>query len=135
MRAPSQPLTVVNHWARASEEFLPKREAVHLAHVVEIRPAEEGRGALEVQMIGDEHEATDVEGIVNRPGGIGEDDTLHPEFVHEADAGGDFSSGEAFVKMPAALGEEDGLSLMPPQNEASRMTWHGGGAQPRHVRI
>jgi predicted GIY-YIG superfamily endonuclease len=102
---------------------------------MEVRPAEQRRGALEVEVIRNEHQTADMEVLVDRSCRIREHDTLHAEAVHETNACRDLRSAQTFIQMPAALRDEDRPVVITRQNKPSRMPRHRGSTQTGHLGI
>jgi len=102
------------------------------AHVREARAeavvvgANERVHAKHVDVVGHEHEVTGLEGGVDTTGSIGNDELLHAEVVHGADANDDGLGIVALVQVPAALLDDDELAADVASNKLTDMTGNGG---------
>ena len=81
-----------------------------------------------VDMIADDHEVADVEGVVNATGGVGDEQAADTEEGHDADGEGDLTHGVSFIIMEAALHGHDRLTAEAAEEEVAFVA-RGRGAR------
>ena len=115
---------------------------VGLAHIGEARAefvkvgADEGveaHHADQVKVVGDEHQVAGGVGGVDGAGGVGDDEGLDAEALHDADGQGDLGHGVAFVEVDAALHDEHGLVFEAADDELAGVAGDGGFGPVRQV--
>ena len=104
---------------------------IGLVHIREAWPSREVLATEwmlgeEIDVISDDHEVADMEGGVHASCGIGDEERLHPQFVHNTYREGDFLHGIAFVEMKASLHGDDVHSSEFSENEFAGMSLNGG---------
>ena len=81
----------------------------------------EGMFGEEVDVVGDEHDVTNLETFVRPPRGVGHEEGLDAEFVHHADGERHLLHRVALVVVEASLHGQHFLSAEPSENQAARM--------------
>ncbi len=74
---------------------------------MEMRPADQRRGAGQIQMIAQQHQSARCKAGVDAASGIGQKQSAHAQIVHEPHLGCDLLRTQAFVKMAAPLGDQN----------------------------
>ena len=91
--------------------------------------AVEGIGAGQVDVIPEEHDISGEEGGVDPAGRIGEEEHPNAQFLHDPDGEGDLLGGVPFIEMEPPLEGHDRFSGPAPENELSRVAFHGGSGE------
>ena len=81
-----------------------------------------------VDMIADDHQIADVEGVVNATGGVGDEQAADTEEGHDTDREGDLIHAVAFIIMEAALHGHDRLTAEAAEEEVAFVA-RGRGAR------
>ena len=80
-------------------------------------------------MVTEHHPSAGSKSGVERPGSVGEDELRDSLLRHPAHTGGDKTRSLAFVKVDAALHQDDGGSRQFSENEFPGVAWDRGGGQ------
>ena len=114
--------------------LLDEVHVIGLVHVGEARPCGEVLSAQrmlgkEVDVVGDDHQVTYLEGGVHASGSIANEEGLYAQFVHDAHGEGHLLHGVAFVIVEAPLHGHDVHAAELAEDELAGVPFYGGDGE------
>ena len=86
---------------------------------------EEGIHAGVVDMVGDQHQITGVEGGVDTAGSIGQHQLLYPQGGQNPDGQGDLPHGKSFIIMDPSLKHNNGFAMLSAEYQSAGVSLNG----------